>query len=117
MAHARVALRRGTPVLSFGFLVYQESGKWIGRSVLSSHVSEGATFREAVDHLTEAIDIAVEIAARKGISPMEWRDRQRPDDLEYLRQFIELMSEDAKIEQTTARLHGAEMRASIIRAA
>jgi len=81
------ARREAVPVLDFLFLIYPEDGAWIGRSILTSHISRGPTFEGALEHLVGAIDFAIEIAAAEGYSVEDWYEDQEPDEEEFLRMF------------------------------
>ncbi|MGQ0798031.1 MAG: hypothetical protein ACT4OI_09270 [Methanobacteriota archaeon] len=87
-----MARRKTVPVLDFLFLVYRDGGSWIGRSVLTGHVSESRTFEGAVDCLTRAIDATIHLAQECGFSADEWYAAQEPDDMKYIRMFLETIS-------------------------
>jgi hypothetical protein len=92
MARASVARRHSVPVLDFLFLVYRDGKSWIGRSVLTGHVSESRTFDGAVDCLTSAIDASIHLAQEYGFSADQWYSAQKPDDMKYVRMFLETIS-------------------------
>ena len=89
MARASVARRHSVPVLDFLFLVYKDGKSWIGRSVLTGHVSESRTSDGAVDCLTRAIDAAIHVARGYGFSASQWYAAQKPDEMKYVRMFLD----------------------------
>ena len=92
MARASVARRKTVPVFDFLFLVYRDGGSWIGRSMLTGHVSESRTCDGAVKCLAHSIDAAIHIAQEYGFSAEQWYRAQKPDDMKYVRMFIEAIS-------------------------
>lgn len=91
MARATVARRHSVPVLDFLFLVYKDGKSWIGRSILTSHVSESRTVDGAIGCLTSAIDASIHIAQEHGFSARQWYAAQRPDDMRYVRMFLDVI--------------------------
>jgi hypothetical protein len=89
MTSTDVARRKTVPVLDFCFLVYRDGESWIGRSVLTGHVSESRTFDGAVDCLTQSIDAAIHVAHEHGFSADKWYAAQKPDDIKFVRMFLE----------------------------
>lgn len=89
MARASVVRRKSVPVLDFLFLVYRDGKSWIGRSILTRHVSESRTAEGAVRCLTAAIDAAIDIAKEYGFSAQEWYAAQEPDETKYVRMFLD----------------------------
>ena len=88
-ARAGVTGRQGVPELDFLFLVYPEAGTWVGVSIRTGHMSEGATPESAVDLLKEAIDASIEFAASQaGVSPSQWYESQELAPLEYVERAI-----------------------------
>lgn len=91
MARASVARRHSVPVLDFLFLIYRDGKSWIGRSILTSHVSESRTAEGAVDCLAAAIDAAIHVAKEYGFSAQQWYEAQRPDEPKYVRMFLDVI--------------------------
>ena len=94
---AGVAARDGIPVLNFFFLVHRIEGHrieemWAARSVLTGHVAESKSEDGAIDNLSRAIDVAIEIAERHGHSAEQWYAAQQPAESEYLQEFISAVS-------------------------
>jgi len=85
------------PVLDFCFLIYEDGGKWMGRSVLTGHVSEGSSYDSAFLGLTRAIDNAIYLANKNGVSTRDWYDSQQPDAVEFLVSFVDATAHDALI--------------------
>jgi hypothetical protein len=92
MARATLATRAGLPVLDFLFLVYRDGKSWIGRSILTGHVSEARTGNRAVECLTGAIDAAIHVAREHGFSAEQWYAAQKPDDSKFIRMFLDAIS-------------------------
>ena len=85
---AEVAWRAGVPVLTFYFLIHRVGRMWAARSMLTGHVAESATASGAFENLTKAIDAAIDMADRRGITAEQWYRAQQPAELEYLVMFI-----------------------------
>lgn len=91
MARTGVARRSSLPVLDFLFLIYRDGKSWIGRSILTGHVSESRTFDGAVDCLARAIDAAIHVAQAYGFSVTQWYEAQRPDEMKFVRMFLDVI--------------------------
>lgn len=105
--HAGIARRDGVPTLDFLFLVYQDGGDWVGRSIRSGHVSESSTFRGAVDGLTAAIDEAINVAKNRGFSAEQWYAAQQLDEIKYVRMFLDVIGHENPERQRTKAPSGS----------
>jgi len=89
---AGVASQDGIPVLNFLFIVDRIGTFWAARSVLTGHVAESATSEGAVENLTRAIDVAIEVAGQQGHPAELWYAAQRPAESQYLERFVSAMT-------------------------
>lgn len=79
--------RESAAGLSFALLLYSAGGCWLGRSVLTGHVSEGKDRESALQGLVEAVDASMYAAGQMGQGRTEWYRAQRPDETRFLRMF------------------------------
>jgi len=117
MSHARIARRRGPPVLDFFFLIFREGRIWRGRSVRTGHVSASRTPVGAVKNLALAIDAEIEMATGDGATVQQWYDSQKPDDEKYVSMFWDTLARKNPDYRKKSPVHdgSAVMRAIVVK--
>ena len=116
MSHAGLARARAVPVLDFLFLLYEEEGSWIGRSILTGHVSESGTPEGALRNLVSSIDHAILVACEHGHSAEDWYAAQEKDAPRFIRMFLEVVSDSpAAHEESQAPSGTFVLNAAIVR--